>query len=256
MKKNKGEKVKQMQYENYLVDLYGTLVDIHTEENLPEVWQRLSYFYGYYGANYTPEELRRSYEEIIQRTEGIMKGDNHEMFPELQIEDVFLELYTAKGVKADKTLAVHAGQFFRVLTTDYVKLYDGAVELLDFLKKQGKRVCLLSNAQRIFTEYEMRSLGIYDKFDEVYISSDYQCKKPDIQFYNAIINELHLNKNKTIMIGNDNRCDIEGAKAAGLDTFYIHSNISPEVEDFSTVKSTYLLKKMNLREVKKILEDN
>lgn len=256
MKKNKGEKVKQMQYENYLFDLYGTLVDIHTEENLPEVWQRLSYFYGYYGANYTPEELRRSYEEIIQRTEGIMKGDNHEMFPELQIEDVFLELYTAKGVKADKTLAVHAGQFFRVLTTDYVKLYDGAVELLDFLKKQGKRVCLLSNAQRIFTEYEMRSLGIYDKFDEVYISSDYQCKKPDIQFYNAIINELHLNKNKTIMIGNDNRCDIEGAKASGLDTFYIHSNISPEVEDFSTVKSTYLLKKMNLREVKKILEDN
>lgn len=256
MKKNKGEKVKQMQYENYLFDLYGTLVDIHTEENRPEVWQRLSYFYGYYGANYTPEELRRSYEEIIQRTEGIMKGDNHEMFPELQIEDVFLELYTAKGVKADKTLAVHAGQFFRVLTTDYVKLYDGAVELLDFLKKQGKRVCLLSNAQRIFTEYEMRSLGIYDKFDEVYISSDYQCKKPDIQFYNAIINELHLNKNKTIMIGNDNRCDIEGAKAAGLDTFYIHSNISPEVEDFSTVKSTYLLKKMNLREVKKILEDN
>lgn len=245
-----------MQYENYLFDLYGTLVDIHTEENLSEVWQRLSYFYGYYGANYTPEELRRSYEEIIQRTEGIMKGDNHEMFPELQIEDVFLELYTAKGVKADKTLAVHAGQFFRVLTTDYVKLYDGAVELLDFLKKQGKRVCLLSNAQRIFTEYEMRSLGIYDKFDEVYISSDYQCKKPDIQFYNAIINELHLNKNKTIMIGNDNRCDIEGAKAAGLDTFYIHSNISPEVEDFSTVKSTYLLKKMNLREVKKILEDN
>lgn len=245
-----------MQYENYLFDLYGTLVDIHTEENRPEVWQRLSYFYGYYGANYTPEELRRSYEEIIQRTEGIMKGDNHEMFPELQIEDVFLELYTAKGVKADKTLAVHAGQFFRVLTTDYVKLYDGAVELLDFLKKQGKRVCLLSNAQRIFTEYEMRSLGIYDKFDEVYISSDYQCKKPDIQFYNAIINELHLNKNKTIMIGNDNRCDIEGAKAAGLDTFYIHSNISPEVEDFSTVKSTYLLKQMNLREVKKILEDN
>ena len=143
-----------------------------------------------------------------------------------------------------------------MLSTDYVKLYDGAVELLGFLKAQGKRVCLLSNAQRIFTEYEMRSLGIYDKFDEVYISSDYHCKKPDIQFYNAIIDELHLDTNKTIMIGNDNRCDIEGAKAAGPDTFYIHSNISPEVKDFSTVKSTYLLKEMNLHEVKKILEQN
>ena len=243
-----------MVYENYLFDLYGTLVDIHTEENLPEVWQRLACFYGYYGAGYTPGELQECYEKIIQRTEGAMKGDNHEMFPELQIEDVFLELFTAKGAKADRTLAVHAGQFFRILSTDYVKLYEGALELLTFLKEQGKKVYLLSNAQRIFTEYEMRALGIYDKFDKIYISSDYHCKKPDIQFYNILLKESELNPGKTIMIGNDNECDVKGAKAAGLDTFYIHSNISPEVKDFSTVESTYLLEKMDLHQVKKILE--
>lgn len=243
-----------MEYQNYLFDLYGTLVDIHTEEDLPEIWQRLACFYGYYGAGYTPEELRDCYEKIIKRAENVMKGDSHEMFPELQIEDVFVELFTAKGAKADKTLAIHAGQFFRVLSTDYVKLYEGAGELLDFLKQQGKNVYLLSNAQRIFTEYEMRALGIYDKFDKIYISSDYHCKKPDIKFYNILLDELQLDRKKTIMIGNDNKCDIEGAKAAGLDTFYIHSNISPEVKDFSTVKSTYLLKEMDLHQVKKILE--
>lgn len=243
-----------MEYQNYLFDLYGTLVDIHTEEDLSEIWQRLACFYGYYGAGYTPEELRDCYEKIIKRAENVMKGDSHEMFPELQIEDVFLELFTAKGAKADKTLAIHAGQFFRVLSTDYVKLYEGAGELLDFLKQQGKNVYLLSNAQRIFTEYEMRALGIYDKFDKIYISSDYHCKKPDIKFYNILLDELQLDRKKTIMIGNDNKCDIEGAKAAGLDTFYIHSNISPEVKDFSTVKSTYLLKEMDLHQVKKILE--
>lgn len=243
-----------MEYQNYLFDLYGTLVDIHTEEDLPEIWQRLACFYGYYGAGYTPEELRDCYEKIIKRAENVMKGDSHEMFPELQIEDVFLELFTAKGARADKTLAIHAGQFFRVLSTDYVKLYEGAGELLDFLKQQGKNVYLLSNAQRIFTEYEMRALGIYDKFDKIYISSDYHCKKPDIKFYNILLDELQLDRKKTIMIGNDNKCDIEGAKAAGLDTFYIHSNISPEVKDFSAVKSTYLLKEMDLHQVKKILE--
>ena len=242
-----------MQYENYLFDLYGTLVDIHTDETLEEVWKRLSYFYGYYGAGYTPEELRISYNEIIQKNEGVMRGDAHEMFPELQIEDVFQELFIRKGVQADKTLAIHAGQFFRVLSTDYVKLYDGAVELLQELKKKEKRVCLLSNAQRIFTEYEMRSLGIYDMFDDVYISSDYHCKKPDIKFYNALLDELRLDRRKTIMIGNDNRCDIEGAKAAGLDTFYIHSNISPEVKDFRQIKSTYILEEMDLKKVLEIL---
>lgn len=244
-----------MQYDNYLFDLYGTLVDIHTEEGKEELWKRLAYFYGYYGADYTAEKLEKSYGEIIQRQEGILKGDNHEMFPELQIEDVFLELFTRKNVKADKTLAIHAGQFFRVLATDYIKLYDGAVELLEFLRENGKKVYLLSNAQRIFTEYEMRALGIYDLFDKVYISSDYGCKKPDLQFYNTLLEELSLERKKTIMIGNDNRCDIEGAKAAGLDTFYIHSNISPEMKDFSVIKSTFKLEEMDLCKVKEILKD-
>lgn len=244
-----------MQYDNYLFDLYGTLVDIHTEEGKEELWKRLAYFYGYYGADYTAEELEKSYGEIIQKQEGVLKGDNHEMFPELQIEDVFLELFTRKQVKADKILAIHAGQFFRVLATDYIKLYDGAVELLKFLRENGKKVYLLSNAQRIFTEYEMRALGIYDLFHKVYISSDYGCKKPDLQFYNTLLEELSLEPGKTIMIGNDNRCDIEGAKAAGLDTFYIHSNISPEMKDLSVVKSTFKLEQMDLYKVKEILKD-
>ena len=127
--------------------------------------------------------------------------------------------------------------------------------MLQFLKEQGKKVYLLSNAQRIFTEYEMRLLGIYDMFDKVYISSDYRCKKPDIDFYNALLNEENLDRNKTIMIGNDNRCDIEGAAKAGLDSFYIHSNISPEVKDFSAIKSTYLLKEMDLRKVQEMLKN-
>lgn len=244
-----------MKYDNYLFDLYGTLVDIHTDEEVEEVWTRLAYFYGYYGAAYTGEELQKAYTDIVHRREGILKGDNHEVYPEIQIEDVFLELFTSKGVDADETLAIHAGQFFRVLSIDYVKLYEGAVELLKFLKEQGKGVYLLSNAQRIFTEYEMRALGIYDLFDKVYISSDYQCKKPDVKFYNVLLDELKLDRTKTIMIGNDNRCDIEGAKAAGLSTFYIHSNISPEMKDLSVVKSDFMLEEMDLIKVKEILKD-
>lgn len=56
---------------------------------------------------------------------------------------------------ADKELAIHTGQFFRVLSTDYVRLYPGTKQMLVSLKKIGKKVYLLSNAQRIFTAYEM-----------------------------------------------------------------------------------------------------
>ena len=38
--------------------------------------------------------------------------------------------------------------------TEYIKLYPGTKEMLKELKKAGKNVYLLSNAQRIFTAYE------------------------------------------------------------------------------------------------------
>lgn len=50
-----------MKYENYIFDLYGTLVDIHTDEEKTELWEKLAQFYGYYGAVYTAEELKNAY---------------------------------------------------------------------------------------------------------------------------------------------------------------------------------------------------
>lgn len=103
-------------YDNYVFDLYGTLVDIHTEENDAKVWEKLSLFYGFYGALYDPQELQESYLALIQSKETDLKGElekeshyAHEAFPEIRIEEVFKELYAKKGIKADDALAVHTG---------------------------------------------------------------------------------------------------------------------------------------------------
>ena len=232
-------------YKNYIFDLYGTLVDIHTEEEDPVVWKKLALFYGYYDANYAPEELKERYHALIGNREAEMKAgreegallkkdDAHESHPEVSVEDIFAQLFAEKGVEADTELAVHAGQFFRILSTDYVKLYDGVEELLASLKEAGKNVYLLSNAQRIFTEYEMHTLGIAKYFDDIFISSECGVKKPDSRFFELLLKKHQLEVADSVMIGNDAVSDIAGAKSVGLDTVYIHSNISPElpVEDY------------------------
>lgn len=122
-------------------------------------------------------------------------------------------------MKADPTLAVHAGQFFRILSTDYVKLYDGVIDLLEALKKKGKKIYLLSNAQRIFTEYEMHTLGIAKYFDDIFISSTCGVKKPDSRFFQLLIDKYNLDITKSVMIGNDGISDIAGAKSVGLVSF-------------------------------------
>ena len=46
-----------MKYTDLIFDLYGTLVDIHTEED-ELVWEKTALYFGFYGARYTAEELR------------------------------------------------------------------------------------------------------------------------------------------------------------------------------------------------------
>jgi len=47
-----------MKYENYIFDLYGTLVDIHTDEEDESLWKALAEYYGKYGADYTAKKSK------------------------------------------------------------------------------------------------------------------------------------------------------------------------------------------------------
>lgn len=232
-------------YKNYIFDLYGTLVDIHTDEERREVWEKLCLIYGYYGAVYSPEELEKSYKRLADCKGST--GDSHEAYPEIKIENVFRELYAARGVRPDDPLVIHTGQFFRVLTTEYLCLYEGVAEMLETLRKNGKKIYLLSNAQRIFTEYELYMLDIAKYFDGVLISSDYGVKKPDLRFFEILLKKYQLDPKECIMIGNDERSDIAGAAGVGMDSFYIHSNISPECSH--SVNATYVQMDMDMKKI-------
>lgn len=220
---------------NYVFDLYGTLVDIRTNEGKPYLWKKTAEFYALYGAIYTPTEFRKAYWRLVKEEEkktfskmknrpGIESVDDIE----IQLEKVFLQLFREKGVKADMALATHAGQLFRVLSMKFEKVYDGVFDLLDELKKKGKKIYLLSNAQYIFTGYELNALGLTPYFDGIAISSNECCKKPSVEFYNILLDRYNLKKEETVMVGNDQYADIQGAKKAGLSAYYVHTEISPE----------------------------
>lgn len=241
------------QYRNYIFDLYGTLVDIRTDETERKLWQHMSLFYGYYGAHYTAEELRQTYLTLVQDKEKELKQEHtvqyaHEAYPEIPIEEVFRELYVMKGVKPDRALTIHTGQMFRAYSTKHIRLYNYAKELLTTLREAGRGVYLLSNAQRIFTEYELCYLGIHDLFDGILISSDHGCKKPDERFFRILLERYGLFPEESLMIGNDMETDITGAKRVGMDSFYIHSAISPRTQkDTDRCNcADYVMMRMNL----------
>ena len=223
-------------YTDLIFDLYGTLVDIHTEET-QEVWEKTALYFGYYGAHYTAEELKESFEAKI-RARKAKAGQSYECFPDIPFQEVMADLFRAKGI-ADNAdaLGVQAAQLFRISSTEYVRLYPKVLESLAKLRQKGCRLWLLSNAQEVFTKYELRHLGLLDAFDGICISSTFGYRKPDTRFFRALLEEQKLDASKCLMIGNDRDTDIAGAEAAGLDTFYMHTALTPDQQSPADPKS-------------------
>ena len=209
-------------YENYIFDLYGTLVDIHTDESKPSLWKNMAQYMTLQEAPYQPVELRKAYGKYI---------DELRVAPETEVNLALSlrKLYTEKGITPTSEMIAHWALMFRTLSLKYVRLFDGAKEVLQELHRRGKKVYLLSNAQRLFTEPEMRSLGIYELFDDIFISSDIGFMKPSKQFYTALLKKYSLDPKTCVMTGNDWLADAWGAHNNGLASMYVHTEQSPEV---------------------------
>lgn len=225
-------------YKNYIFDLYGTLVDIRTNEDSAYLWRKMNEFYGFHGAAYSISELKKEYSKLCSIEEERVKKLG---LSEIRIEEVFKKLFINKGIDISDEVVNTTCEFFRIISTEFVKLYDGVIELFDELKKRDKKIYLLSNAQKVFTEPEIKYLGIWDYFDGIFISSNEQHKKPSAEFFNGLINKYNLNINESIMIGNDGTSDIAGANGVGMDSLYIKTEISPEGEKTDYVKATYVI---------------
>ncbi len=223
-------------YQSCIFDLYGTLVDIRTDEGADEFWVKVAEIYKNYGAHYTADELRSLYLRYAKAQDKLL----HFLHPfcrdiEIDLKRVFDKLYRHKGVRADENIVADTALQFRKASTQFIRLYDGVIDLLDSLKKAGKKIYLLSNAQSCFTIPELEMLGIADYFDDIVISSDHGCKKPGKRFFDILLDRYDIDKSTAIMIGNDCISDMQGALNAGLDSLYIHQEISTPLEGNSLI---------------------
>ncbi|RIA77989.1 putative hydrolase of the HAD superfamily [Anaeroplasma bactoclasticum] len=193
-----------------IFDLYGTLMNIHTDEERDSFWKNLAKAFKDY-KEYEPMELKSEYLKLCKELEKEKE--------EIEILDVFHILYPEGDVNK---IAIT----FRKLSTDFIHPYFGVKRLLKKLKSEGYKIYLLSNAQASFTKWELSKFNLEYLFDGIFLSSDLGIKKPNMAYYNALIEKYSIDTNNAIMIGNDYNNDILPAKELGLKTIYIESNQS------------------------------
>lgn len=237
-------------YKNFIFDVYGTLVDIHTNEYEYATWEKLCETLGFYGVDYTVEELREAYFGSCELQ--ITLGRKQYAHPEVDVVEVFRHIFENKNKKASRSLATHIAQQFRAFSTEYVKVFDGVIDTLKELKRAGKKLYILSNAQSCFTKPELSRLGLIRYFNGIIYSSDEGCAKPDAALFNRLINKYKLVRKECVYIGNDPDNDVNGARNAKIDCLWLKTSHTPEnVQPRFSPK--YTVPSGDIREISKLL---
>lgn len=193
-------------------DLYGTLIDIKTDEQDPWIYSVLSQYLSYHAVKIEPAELKRAYFETIDRH----FQRSREEHPEVDVYKIFHVIMKRHGnTRYPKGTVRDTAMLFRSLTRKHFGLFPSLIDTLARLKENYK-MAIISDAQWVFAEPEMEMLGL-DRFFKLKIfSSRLGFKKPDVRLFNLALKKLRVRPEDSVYIGDNPNKDLVGSKKAGM----------------------------------------
>lgn len=212
--------------EAVLFDLYGTLLDIKTDENRPELWQTLARYLRYQGLPADADHLQKSFAEMADR----MQQDTDEQYPETDVKELFEKIVQDLGCRNPKIFSIDVSRLFRTLSIVRMGLFDDTLPALRALRTRF-RLGLVSDAQGVFLKPEIEMTGLAPLLDAVIISTDHGFHKPDPRLFASALSDLRVNSQSAIFVGDSVRRDICGAKKANIPAVLLTRDGSPEGDD-------------------------
>ena len=200
---------------NFVFDLYGTLIDIKTDEGKAAPWRALAGKLR--GCKRRYAWTKDSYKQLCA---GEVRYEGHEF----DLLRVFEKMLEAEGLDVADAPALAHG--FRDASMEKLRLFPLVKEMLTGLKARGAGVYLLSNAQSCFTLRELDTLGLTELFDGIVISSEVGWKKPHGEIFKIAFEKFGITEKDSYYVGNDLRDDVFGAHGAGMKTVYIETEQS------------------------------
>src|SRR3989338_7288709 len=134
---------------------------------------------------------------------------------EVTTEDFFERLAEDMEISPD-----HEPIIERLLNYDNVVLFPDAREVLNFLREKNKKLILISNCISS-TRWQIERLGLVDYFDKIVLSCSVGLRKPDRAIFELAIQDFDVKPNEVVMIGDQVKLDMEGAKALGWDAILL-----------------------------------
>lgn len=191
-----------------LFDLDNTLLD------RDQTFRRFSeLLIDLYFLDLPPEEKNR-YIELIRVLDNDGYKKKSEMFTEL------LEMLDwNKKPQLSELL-----DFYNVHYVESAVLLDHAIELLDYCKLSNFKLGLITNGTNHIQYGKVDKLGIREYFHVIVVSEEAGVKKPDERIFRMALEQLGLQPDETVFVGDHPRNDIWGARRAGLEAIWMERN--------------------------------
>jgi 2-haloacid dehalogenase len=197
-------------YQIYLLDIDNTLLDFDATEVKSFHTLLNSYDIPY------EEELFTQYKKINKNFWALL--EQGKVDKDTVRTGRFIEFFGSLNLSYD---AEEAERRYQSYLSDGADMMPNAKETLIRLKEAGKKIYSASNGVYETQVKRLKTAGLYDYFEEMFVSEKIGFEKPDRSFFDYCFDHIKdFDLEKTLMVGDSLTSDIQGAINSGIDSCF------------------------------------
>jgi putative hydrolase of the HAD superfamily len=153
---------------------------------------------------------------------------------ELRWKRMYLSLLDYKI--ADEALSKEISLDYLTILPNKKNLFPYTIEILDYLKNKNYKMHLITNGFESVQFKKIKNSNLADYFIEVITSEASNSLKPNKEIFDYALKASNAKLESSIMIGDNEAADIQGAINAGMDSIFVnHLQIEPTVPATHTI---------------------
>ena len=187
-----------------LIDIDNTLLDFDASANLA-----IKEGFAKRGIEFTDNVI-----DVFHRINNSLwkRLENGELTKQGLFDIRWNTIFEALGIDAD---GIEFEAYFRAYLFDSAVEMDGAMEILKYLSSKYD-VYAASNGTHLQQINRLTRAGMIDILKNVFTSQALGVQKPEKEFFDKCLEQMHCAPQEVMMIGDSLSADIGGAKEAGL----------------------------------------
>lgn len=164
---------------------------------------------------------------------------------------VWFEFFEQLQIKPPIKIILQLIEYIRGEATKKVRLIDGTLELMNYLKSKNIKIAILTNG--IFIDQASKLIKLkLDGFIDYLVTSDMCASdKPDPKIFKFLLSKMALSPNQVLMIGDNIVEDIKGANDLGIKTIHLKNSNFGNI-DTKLIKPDYI--KTNHKDILKLVK--